>query len=65
MSRVQATKHHERTMKATDHERQRFVGENAILNSMHKYLASRRLAQISELQNKQSDDPLVHYYREV
>ena len=32
---------------------------------MHKYLASRRLAEISELKNKQSEDPLVHYYHEI
>lgn len=65
ISKVQATKHHEKKLKETDHERQRFVGENAILNSMHKYLASRRLAEISELKNKQSEDPLVHYYHEI
>jgi Ran GTPase-activating protein (RanGAP) involved in mRNA processing and transport len=65
VSRVQAENSLSTKLREIDHEQQRFVGQNAVANSMHKYLASGRLAQIAELQGKPSGNPLVHYYQAI
>jgi len=44
---------------------QKLMGENALLNAMHKYQASQKVAQISEIEEDKVLNPLDMYYKVV
>ena len=44
---------------------QKLMGENALLNAMHKYQVSQKVAQISDINKEKILNPLDKYYKVV